>query len=88
MEGGQWDLRHCDEDQILCYQPKQSAGGCHLSSVWCYQESQTSQGCCSFLPGNVRVSFEDQRGQIPSEKVTSSMQPESARGCALPAADH
>lgn len=68
--------------------PGSQQGGCHLSSVWCYQESQTSQGCCSFLPGNVRVSFEDQRGQIPSEKVTSSMQPESAHGCALPAADH
>lgn len=40
------------------------------------------------LPGNVRVGFKDRRGQIPSEKVTSLTQLESARGCALPAADH
>lgn len=48
---------------------------------------QTSQGCCSFLPGNLRAGFKDRRGRIPSEKVTASAQPESERGCALPAAD-
>lgn len=40
----------------------------------------------SFLPGNVRVGFKEQRGQIPSEKVTALTQLESVRGCALPAA--
>lgn len=39
-------------------------------------------------PWQCRVGFRAQTGQIPFEKVMSSTQPESARGCALPAADH